>query len=89
MILIEDVLPVEQSHGATILRNRVNSIAESHLLPGPGDKLILHVVGPVCGQVDERTGRLKGRQELEFHLGQIGLIVGLDRCIQLVVFCWA
>ena len=77
---------MEQCHGATILRNRIDRIAEGHLAPGPGYKLILHVVGPILGQVDERSGRLKGRQELELNLGQIGLIVGLDGRIQLVVF---
>src|SRR5207248_2831254 len=86
MILLEEVSPVVHGHGTTILRDRIDPIAESHLLPGPGDKVVLHVVSPVLGQVDERTGRLKSRQELEFHLGHIGLVVGLDGRIQLVVF---
>ena len=53
IILLEDVLPVVQGQRATILWDRIDRIAQGHLAPGPGYELILHVVGPIWGQIDE------------------------------------
>ena len=42
IILLEDVLPVPQAHGAGILRDGKDGVPEEHLAPGIRHKLILH-----------------------------------------------
>ncbi len=86
MILLEEVLPVPQAHRAGILRDGIDRVPQEHLAPGIGHKLILYRSSAVGGQIDQPTGRLKGRQELELNLGHVWLIVSLDRRKQLVVF---
>ncbi len=78
IILLEEVGPVVHSHGATILWDGVDRITEGHLAPRPRHKLILHRASAVLGHVDERTSRLKGRQELELDLTKVWLIIGLE-----------
>ena len=89
IILLEDVLPVPQAHGSDILRDGVDRIAQGHLVPSPGRKMILHRIRPVLRQVNKRPRRLKGRHILILDHANIGLIIGLDGRKQLVIFSLA
>ncbi len=64
----------------------INRIAQGNLAPHPSRKLILYRVRSVLGNVNEGTGRLELRQDLELDLTQVWLIIGLDGCKQLAVF---
>src|SRR5258708_4320955 len=75
IILLEDVLPVEEGHLTTILRDGVDPIGEFDLIPHPGRKLILHRVRPVLGTVNDRPARLAFCQGLELDLSHYCLSI--------------